>query len=402
MNRKELSEIRSHFKPEAKYFTLERVLTAFVDAQRNVRGVSVRNGSSVQDAESTLLFDTMRKVLNCNLGKQSNELPFRNHAYSEDGAQTYLASVLASELRNDEVVQDFLNRLAETLDSESPYAVFAAYCLYDTPRKNKMDEIDDEAESDGLYRYLVVAFVPTKPAESKLVYNREGDAIAQEVNESVALSKLPAEGFLYPVFTDRVPDVHHVLYYTKTPNEPNAKLVEEFLECDLETSIEDDKESMKTVLEHVLGDDLTYETVTAVNTQLLEIAAKNKTEEAPTELTGHMLHRMLSEAGVPEEKLVNTEEIFSDYVESTLKPERLVSQKTVIKTADIVVQVKQEAKDRVHLQSDHGGHQLVIELDDVNIEVNGFDLKVPGMLEAVTAESSVPMPEVAEPICTTL
>ncbi|MBP0989315.1 MAG: hypothetical protein J6S92_13715 [Oscillospiraceae bacterium] len=47
MNRKELNEIRNHFNPEAKYFTMERVLTAFVDSQRNVRGVNIRSAASI-------------------------------------------------------------------------------------------------------------------------------------------------------------------------------------------------------------------------------------------------------------------------------------------------------------------------------------------------------------------
>ena len=68
MNRKELNEIRNHFNPEAKYFTMDRVLTAFVDSQRNVRGVNIRNAGSIPAPESQILYDTMKKVLNVNLG----------------------------------------------------------------------------------------------------------------------------------------------------------------------------------------------------------------------------------------------------------------------------------------------------------------------------------------------
>ncbi len=71
MNRKELNEIRNHFNPDAKYFTMDRVLTAFVDSQRNVRGVCLRNAASIPPPESQLLYDTMKKVLNLNIGKQS-------------------------------------------------------------------------------------------------------------------------------------------------------------------------------------------------------------------------------------------------------------------------------------------------------------------------------------------
>lgn len=380
MNRKELSEIRNHFNSEAKYFTMDRVLTAFIDSQRNVRGVCLRNASSIASPESQILFDTMKKVLNTSLGKQSTELPFRNHAYGEDGAQTFLTALLQSELRNEETALQFLGKLAETLDSDAPYAVIAAFCQYDPPRKNKMDELDAE-NSDQVFRYLVTALCPIAKTEGTLVYNQFDDEILRQENKNAVISKAPMDGFFFPVFSDRATDVHHVLYYTKTPNSPNEKLVDAFLECDVESTIEDEQSDMKQVLGTLLGDDLTYETVTAVNEKLEQIVAKNKTDDSPTEVTGRMLHRMLSEAGVPEEKLERTEEVFADTVGTTLKPERLVAPKTVIKTPEIIVNVKNAAKDKVRLDTVNGRHCMIIELDDAVIEVNGYDLKVPGLMD---------------------
>lgn len=381
MNRKELNEIRNHFNPEAKYFTMDRVLTAFIDSQRNVRGVCLRDASLISSPESQILYETMKKVLNVNLGKQSSELPFRNHAYSEDGAQACLSTLLASELKKEDVALQFLGRLAETVDSDVPYAVLMAYCQYNPPRKNKMDELETDF-TDQVFRYIVCALCPIAKTEGTLVYNQFDDEILRQENPNAVISKAPADGFFFPVFSDRATDVHHVLYYTKTPNTPNENLIDAFLECDVETTVEEDQADMKEVLGSLLGDDLTYETVTAVNEKLNEIVAKNKTDDSPTEVTGRILHRMLAEAGVPEEKLVDTEKVFEEHVESTLKPERLVASKTVIKTPEIVVNVKNSAKDKVRLDKINGRHCMVIELDEALIEVNGYDLKVPGVLDS--------------------
>lgn len=388
MNRKELSEIRNHFNSEAKYFTMERVLTAFVDSQRRVRGVCLRDAPMIPAPESQILYETMKKVLNVNLGKQSSELPFQNHAYGEDGAQTFLSKVLQSGFKQEDVALEFLGKLAETLDSDSPYAVIAAFCQYDPPRKNKMDEIDEEA-SDQVFRYMVVALCPVAKTESVLAYDQSDDEILRQENKNAVISKAPMDGIFFPVFSDRATDVHHVLYYTKTPNSPNEKLIGEFLECEVESTIEDDQSGMKQVLDSLLGDDLTYETVTTVNEKLNEIVAKNKTDDAPTEVTGRILHRMLAAAGVPEEKLADTERVFEEHVESTLKPERLVAAKTVIRTPEIVVNVKNEAKHKVHLEEVNGRHCMVIDLDEAVIEVNGYDLKVPGVLDPTDRKSVV-------------
>ncbi len=384
MNRKELSEIRNHFGAEAKYFTMDRILTAFVDGERNVRALRIRKLTELTGPESDIVFETMKKVLNCNLGKQSTEMAFNNHAYGEDGAQTYLAKVLASELKDEDLAQEYVDKLAKIMDSDESYAVMVAFCQYDTPRKNKMDE--EDGESDTVFRYILTALCPVAKTVSALVYDTFDDAILRQENKNAVISKAPSAGFLYPVFTERANDVHHVLYYTKTPNEPDTAFIEEFLECEPDATIVAEQTGMKQVLDTLLGDELTYEAVTTVNEKLNEIVAKNKTDEAPTELTGRILKRMLSEAGVPEEKLERTESVFESCVgAATLKPERLVQSKTTIKTPEIVVNVKNDAKDKVHLETLNGRHVMVIDLDDAMIEVNGYDLRVPGVMdEAIT------------------
>ena len=51
--------------------------------------------------------------------------------------------------------------------------------------------------------------------------------------------------------------------------------------------------------------------------------------------------------------------------------------------------VKNEAKNKVRLDQINGRHCMVIELDDAVIEVNGYDLKVPGVRD----DAAVPWEE---------
>lgn len=380
MNRKEMTEIRNHFGPEAKYFSMEQVLTAMVDMKGTVRGLRLRPYHKITEQETDILFATMKKVLSPAIGKSTSELAFRNGEFAEGSPQDLLGGLLRSELKDEEAAMGFLTRLSESLESDEAFAVLAAYCQYSVPKKNKMDE-DDAENSDGIYRYLVVALCPVGSAESTLAYSSFDDEIFRQESKDAIIGKAPFDGFLYPAFSDRAPDIHHVMYYTKTPNAPNDKLVENFLGCEAESTMDEEQGSMKQVMQQLLGDDLTYEAVATVNEKLEQIVAKNKSDEAPTEITGHILHRMLQEAGVPEEKLERTEEVFKECVETTLKPERLVQAKTVIRTPEIVVNVKNDAKDKVRLEKVNGRHCMVIALDEAVIEVNGYELKVPGMSE---------------------
>ena len=301
MNRKEMTEIRNHFGPEAKYFSMEQVLTAMVDMKGTVRGLRLRPYHKITEQEAVILFATMKKVLSPAIGKSTSELAFRNGEFAEGSPQDLLGGLLRSELKDEEAAMGFLTRLSESLESDEAFAVLAAYCQYSVPKKNKMDE-DDAENSDGIYRYVVVALCPVGSAESTLAYSSFDDEIFRQESKDAIIGKAPFDGFLYPAFSDRVPDIHHVMYYTKTPNAPNDKLVENFLGCEAESTMDEEQGSMKQVMQQLLGDDLTYEAVATVNEKLEQIVAKNKSDEAPTEITGHILHRMLQEAGVPEEK----------------------------------------------------------------------------------------------------
>lgn len=380
MNRKEMTEIRNHFGAEAKYFSMEQVLTALIDVKGDVRGMRLRPYHKITEQETDILFATMKKVLCPAIGKSTTELAFRNAAFAEGSPQDMLNTLLRSELKDEETALSFLTKLSETVFSDESFAVLAAYCQYSAPKKTKMDELDEE-NNDHIYRYIVVALCPVGSAESTLAYSSFDDEIFRQESKDAIIGKAPQDGFLFPAFSDRAADVNHVMYYTKTPNTPNDKLVEEFLGCETEATIDEEQDSMKQVMQQLLGDDLTYEAVATVNEKLEQIVAKNKSDEAPTEITGHILHRMLQDAGVPEDKLERTEEVFKECVETTLKPERLVQPKTIIRTPEIVVNVKNDAKDKVRLETVNGRHCMVIALDEAVIEVNGYELRVPGMTE---------------------
>ncbi len=380
MNRKEMTEIRNHFGAEAKYFSMEQILTALIDVKGDVRGMRLRPYHKIKEQETDILFATMKKVLCPAIGKSTAELAFRNAEFAEGSPQDMLSTLLRSELKDEETALSFLTKLSETVFADEPFAVIAAYCQYSAPKKTKMDELDDE-NNDHIYRYIVVALCPVGSAESTLAYSSFDDEIFQQECENAIIGKTPKEGFLFPAFSDRAADVNHVMYYTKTPNTPNDKLVEDFLGCETEATIDEEQGSMKQVMQQLLGDDLTYEAVATVNEKLEQIVAKNKSDEAPTEITGHILHRILQDAGIPEDKLERTEEVFKECVDTTLKPERLVQPKTIIRTPEIVVNVKNDAKDKVRLETVNGKHCMVIALDEAMIEVNGYELKVPGMTE---------------------
>ena len=140
------------------------------------------------------------------------EYSFPKDAYLEGGAQPFMYETLQSKLLDEEKVDNFLNAIVEKVEYVSTYTIFMAHCTYSCAEKNKMDEFEDEADTD--YNFIVTALCPVNLRIDGLVYDEQDNSIAKK-ESCDRIVELPSDGFLFPLFNDRAPDINGVLYYTK-------------------------------------------------------------------------------------------------------------------------------------------------------------------------------------------
>lgn len=143
--------------------------------------------------------------------------------------------------------------------------------------------------------FIVTAICPASTGDDGLMFDRNNASIIKKSNTDLLISRTPIDGFLYPVFSDRHPDVNSVLVYTKSPKKPNISMVEDVLDCNFTMSCQSEKETFIKILYEVLGDDLSYSLVTQINEKLSEIAANYKNETKLPRLTPNGLVHILSE-----------------------------------------------------------------------------------------------------------
>ena len=91
-----------------------------------------------------------------------------------------------------------------------------------------------------------------------LVYDEQDNSIAKK-ESCDRIVELPSDGFLFPLFNDRAPDINGVLYYTKNAKKPNTSVVEELLGCEFSMTCQNEKETFKDILTSVVGDELDYD-----------------------------------------------------------------------------------------------------------------------------------------------
>lgn len=376
MNKKEINEIKKNFSDDSGFFTVNHVVTAFVDAEKNIKCKTNQLYTTIEQDESELIMINLKKTLSGTIGKNLLEYAFPKDAYLEGGSQPFLYKVLQSRFTDDEITDEFLNRIVEKMEYVSTYTIFAAHCTYSVANKTKMGELDMDDDFDNEYNFIVTAICPVELRIDGLVYNEEDNAIAKKITAD-RIVELPTDGFVYPLFSDRAADVNGVLYYTKKPKNPNISIIEELLGCEFSMDCASEKEAFQTILNDAIGEDLDYEVITKVNDCIQKIVDENAHEtEIPT-IDSNKLSNILWESGISQDKLEDLPKVFEHVAgEKPLTAVNLVDKKTVVTASGITVNIGKDSVDKVSTQVVNGKRCLIIALDEPELTINGIDTKI--------------------------
>lgn len=393
MNKKEIAEIKKNFTDTSGYFTLNHVFTAYIDHEKNIRCKSNRLFSLIPEDEGSVLMESMKKVLSGSVGKALIEYSFPNDQYNEGGAQNDLYNTLRSRLKDESppendpsknqnsesettepfipAVEKLLIRIINNMEYESSYSVIIGHCSYSVMTKDKNDDEIDSAADE--FNFLVTAICPVNTGDDGLIFDDESNEIVKKTNTDLIISRVPTDGFLYPVFSDRSTDINRVMYFTKNTKKPNISIVNNVLGCEFTMSAHSEKETFQEVLSDVVGDDLDYTVITRINEKIKEVVEQTKNDTELTVLDSNRLENILSESGVSNEKLEALPAVFKAKVgEQGLTAVNLVENKTIVSTPEITVNISKEATDKVRTSVINGRRCLIIDLDDPSICINGL------------------------------
>lgn len=388
MNKKDLNELRKNFSQASDLFTLNHVVSAFVDAEKNIKCVKSDAFHNIPSEESDCYMETLRRILAGTLGKGLLEYEFPNEAYEETGAQNILYNALSCRLADESAVNLMLDQIVKNMDYVSTYAILIGHCTYTVFNKTKNDEINpyDSVE----YSFLVTAICPVDVRIDGLIYNEDDNAIEKKKVYDRIVSEVPTDGFLYPTFTGRGPDVNHVLYSVRKPKEVNASIVENVLGCKFICTANQEKESFHSLLEDVVADELSYTVITEVNDKLKSIAEEYKNDADLPSVDDIQMRDILLDSGVSEEKAEKVQNLYREITrEKPLSVCNLTENKTTITTEGISVQIAKDATNKVRTQYIDGRRYLLIDLDEPQIQVNGMNVTLQEMPEIFDIESEI-------------
>lgn len=376
MNKKEVSEIKKNFNDKSGFFTMERVLTGFIDAEKNVLCHTVTPCVTMPVEFKEICDVTLIRILSTSVGKKFVEYEFPNEAYEEGHAEQVLYKLLDTKLNDDDACKSFLEHIASNILYTGPFAVITAYCTYAVRTKNKTDEFDDD-NNDEMYNYIITAICPANTGSDGFIFDGNDKEIIKKLNNELIIDKTPSDGFLYPTFDNRTADINHVMVYSKSTKSPNVSIVEDVLECNFVMSPECEKASYQSILKSVAGDDLDYTFMNTVNEKIQDMVVDGRNDTDVTLLKPDDLKTIFRDCGLSEEKVNTVDAIYRHTCgDSTITATNVVEHKNVVTAPGIRIDIKSSVADKLRTSVVDGRRCLLIDLDDPTVEINGLSVNL--------------------------
>ena len=375
MNEKEVGEIRRRQRRDRSNMTA--VFGCYVNENREIISQFRQSTGIMPENEADKYFGLLRKTLSGGLGRNLIDITFKTAQVAGSPEHKLLMDLRSSRLENEEIREEFLKKVIDTVSLEGNYLILMGCDSYDVPFKSKDDALQPDS-AEETYQYILCAVCPVKQTKATLHYVPEeklfhDGAMLQQVGP-------PAVGFLFPAFDNRATNIYNALYYTRDVKSSQEALVEAVFNAPIPMPAAEQKKSFEALLQTSLGEQCSLDVVQNVHDQLCQRMELHKESKVPEPLTvgKEDVKEVLSACGVSEEHVakfsVDYDAVFG--FEAELHPKNIIDSKHFeIQTPDVVIKVDPTRSDLIETRI-IGGVKYIMICADENVEVNGVSIQI--------------------------
>lgn len=418
MNKKDILELKRRFKKDACTFT--RMCGCYVDADHNKITTIGETFLNLEEEEFYKYLEIVKKVLSGTIGNNILELEFPTAEEAPGGRQQFLMGLRESALKNDDLMDTFYDMVIDSYDYVGNYLILVFHDAYDVMKKTSDNHKLDESEE--VYEYLLCAICPVTLTKPGLGYREDENRIGPRIRDWVV--GVPDTGFVFPAFTDRSPDIHSVMFYTRDAKTPHSEFMESGLGCNPRFTATEKKLTFQNIVKEVIGEDdpeseaLFMDIQTNLN-DMIPVTEDETEEPESVIVTPATISGVLAESGVAEDQAAVIEKTYGDvFGEEPPAAEHLIDPKILeanekrrekldlihqvenlkqqldetrslpvsdtdgddvpeVKTYDVILRVKPEKASQIHSQIIDGKKCLVIPMEEnEHAAVNGVNTTV--------------------------
>lgn len=363
MIKSEILELKKQLKPER--FPFDRIATCYVNGEKN-KIFSFADTFAAHDEEEVFKY---LKIFNAALsgkeGKAIHNIPFPLEAESAGGAQELLLKLRDSKLNDEDLLNEFYDKVIANFEFGENFIIILAYGTYDVPTKAKDGAVLEDSETT--YAHINCAICPVKLEKASLSISADGKAV--ESSNRRLIIDAPIVGFLFPAFNDRAEDIHNMLYFTKKADNMYPELLLALSEYQAAMPATEQLACFNKLIDELTHEKVTYEQVSDVYENVLhKIEEHQQTSPEPLEFSKEDIKDILNSGGIDTST-------FDKVCEEIEFPDTMMAQNTIdtskvkVTATDVVVNVKPERTDMLSKKMVDGRMCLVISLDG-NVTVN--------------------------------
>ncbi|TJX15610.1 DUF4317 domain-containing protein [Tissierella creatinini] len=311
MKRKDILELKKRLKKDQCTFT--RMCGCFVNAEKNIILELKETFLNLDEDDYFKYLEIARKVLSGTVGNNILALSFPEGQISEK--QTFLNQLKKSKLKDDELINEFYKTVIDNYIFEGNYLILLFHDVYDIITKTTDNLKIDESEE--VFEYVLCAICPVSLSAPGLSYFEDENKIKSRLRDWIV--DAPTNGFIYPAFIDRGPDVNSIMYYTKNAKDTHPELMKNTLGCSSKDTSAMQKEKFQYIVKDsiVADEEVVDELYMKIQENLNTIVEDHKLisddlDNNPVKLTKDGLQNILIESGVPQEYTSRIEKYYED------------------------------------------------------------------------------------------
>ena len=373
MNKAETLEIKKQFTPDR--CTIDHICGCYVDHEKNKRLTFRKAFGQIPEEEMFKYLDIFQHTLAGTFGKNLISLEFPLDQEQPGGTQDFLLTLRNSQLQDDELVDEFYDKIIANYVNGENYYIILIHAAYDIPGITS-DGIEMEDASENVYDYILCSICPVKLSKAGLGYNERTNVIEERFRDWIVDG--PTKGFLFPAFIERDTDIHNMLYFTKKPDDLQPEFIEAMFGGRAPLAAPEQKGIFDTVVQNTIGENADYDIMKNIHDNLNDMIEDHADDAEPLELKKNDVKQLLHDSGVSDERLDYFDETYTkcagdeDY--PLLASNIANTKKFDIETPNVVIKVKPDRTDLVESKIVDGRQCLVIAVDD-HIEVNGINVR---------------------------
>ncbi len=318
MNKKEIAEIHKQFSPDRSPIT--RICGCYVDGHKNKLSCTKDAFMTLPEEETYKYLNIFKKTLSGKINNNLLNMEYTLEQELKEECHAQLLKLRESSLMDDEILDKFYDRVIENYDSQEAYYIVLVYGVYDT-----------FADSEDEYEFILCSICPAKLSKDGLIYDNSKKCV--ESRKCELMIDAPMHGFLFPAFNDRKSDIHGCLYCCKKNDGMQENFVKNVLGCDMEVSLDEQRETFKGLIEEITGNSRTMSDILTIYQTLEETINSYESAGEPLLMNKQNMKELLEDS--LGEKLC--EESFEKAWDSYLGKDGFIPAENISKGKTIVI-----------------------------------------------------------------